>query len=341
LFNLRGSDVTFNPVVKAYAVVFSGTPAEEVPRCAKKQKVSSSASSPPLGAQQQRQDNVFLFMEGTKVTDEVAKHLLSGNATGNSTNIALKPYSDITTFLSQYLAEVGKVKVLLDGNSLNWGVYGAVRRAGAEVLDCPSVVAVSKSIKNTVEMQGIRDCHVRDGVALTAFLSWLDAHMASTAGAQDTCQLCEHEAAVKLETFRAAMPLYVSPSFDTISSYGSNGAVIHYHPPPEGSALLGHSSLFLLDSGGQYLDGTTDVTRTLYFGPHHFPEGSAAAAKLEEMRFAFTYVLKAHIALATAKFPEDTMGYRLVSSAWCIHLLGMSVRFSVEFQCCHLLWIGN
>jgi Xaa-Pro aminopeptidase len=177
------------------------------------------------------------------------------------------------------------------------------------------VVAVAKTIKNSVEMQGIRESHERDGVALTAFLSWLDTYMASTAG-DGACCLSEHEAAVKLETFRAAMPLYVSPSFDTISSYGSNGAIIHYHPPSEGSACLGHSSLYLLDSGGQYLDGTTDVTRTLYYGPCEFDEGTAdgavAAAKFREMRDAFTYVLKAHIALATAKFPEDTMGYRLV-----------------------------
>ena len=325
--------MTFNPVVKAYAVVFSGLGLSQgdggSPPDAKKQKVSSS-----------QQGDVILFMEEHKVTEEVSTHLFSGHSTGESVNITVKPYHEVIPYLRHYLqnttaaaaAEKEKVKVLLDANSLNWGVYEAVRGEGHSVptsrsvegvvLDTPSVVAACKTLKNATERQGIRACHVRDGVALTAFLSWLNTHMASSPFSSSTnkeeneegacAPLSEHEAAVKLESFRAAMPLYVSPSFDTISSYGSNGAVSHYHPPSTGSAQIGHSSLYLLDSGGQYLDGTTDVTRTLYFGPCEFTEGEAGAEKFREMRDAFTYVLKAHIALATAKFPEDTLGYRLV-----------------------------
>lgn len=308
LFNVRGSDVTFNPVVQAYAVVLSAERAREG-------------------------GSVFLFIDAGKVTEEVSAHLLSGNASGGGVNVVLRPYTDIASFLSSLLSRAMATgssaegpggatswKVLLDASNLNWEVHQAVAGApGVQVLDTPSVVGACKTIKNSVEMQGIRASHVRDGVALTAFLAWLDSYMAACTPVSP-CTLTEHEAAVKLETFRAAMPLHVSPSFKTISAYGGNGAVIHYRPPEEGSAVLGYSSLYLLDSGAQYLDGTTDVTRTLYFGPaasdvdESTPEGALFAAKIREMRDAFTYVLQAHIALAVAKFPENTLGYRLVCS---------------------------
>lgn len=301
-------------MVQAYAVLVAPEAEDRAEQVAKKQRTSAPATSEDEG-------NVFLFIDPSKVTGEVTAHLSAGNggATEGGINVVVRPYSDTVGFLSKLLHDMGpSSKVLLDASSLNWGVYSAVEgAAGVQILDTPSVVAAGKTIKNDVEMKGIRECHARDGVALTAFLAWLDAYMKSCSDAEP-CTLSEHEAAVKLESFRAKMPLYVSPSFDTISSYGSNGAVIHYHPPTEGSALLGHSSLYLVDSGGQYLDGTTDVTRTLYFGPcefeEHTAEAASCAAKYGEMRDAFTYVLKAHIALAVAKFPENTLGYRLVSS---------------------------
>jgi Xaa-Pro aminopeptidase len=294
-------------VVQAYAVILQTSELKtNDEQAVKKTRLSSGQISNSEG-------NVFIFIDSSKATEEVRQHLLSANNAEGDITVVIKPYSDIVTFLSLLSSQAGpQTKVLLDTNSINWGVFDAVKGSqDVQILDTPSVVAASKTIKNEVEMQGIRDSHARDGVALTAFLAWLDDYMASCS-VDKPCTLSEYDAAVKLETFRAAMPLYVSPSFDTISSYGSNGSIIHYRPPQEGCALLGHSSLYLLDSGGQYLDGTTDVTRTLYFGPSEFSERTEEAAKLDEMRNAFTYVLKAHIALAVAKFPENTLGYRLV-----------------------------
>lgn len=299
--------MTFNPVVQAYAVILASESEKDDEQLAKKQK--TTCSSPAA------EGNVFLFIDPRKVTEEVSAHLLSCNHSeaGGNINIVLKPYSEVTKFLAKLLSDVPPAcKVLLDASSLNWGVYGAVAETtGVQILDTPSIVAALKTVKNSVEMRGIRDSHARDGVALTAFLAWLDEYMGSC-NDSSPCTLSEHDAAMKLETFRASMPRYISPSFDSISSYGSNGAVIHYHPPTEGSAILGHSSLYLLDSGGQYLDGTTDVTRTMYYGPSEFGDNTVAAAKYDEMRHAFTHVLKAHIALAVANFPENTLGYRLV-----------------------------
>ena len=230
----------------------------------------------------------------------------------------LFPYAEVSSQLSQIICEashgskkVTKTRVMLDSASLNWWLHQEVEVAkGAVVVDMPSLVALAKACKNPSEVNGLRESHVRDGVALTAFLAWLEGVM--TGGESSRAVITEHEAAVKLESYRAAMPGYVSPSFATISSYGANGAVVHYRPPVVGSAELGRDSLYLLDSGAQFQDGTTDVTRTLYFGPSEldFPssgEGAAAARKLREMKSAYTHVLKGHIALATAKFPKERL----------------------------------
>ena len=314
--------MTFNPVVKAYAIVFSsdseiGGYDDDEENITKKRKIDSTTKAA---------QSVVLFIDDIKLSDEVQAHLSCGCADkGSGSEILVKPYCDVTSYIHHTLQQADNAKVLLDSNCLNWEIYAIVKGVkGVDIIDTPSVIASAKAIKNPVEIQGFRDCHVRDGVALTAFLSWLESYMSFEVDSQP---LSEFDAAMKLENFRAAMPLHVSPSFDTISSYGSNGAIIHYRPPAEGSRLLGKSSLYLLDSGGQYIDGTTDVTRTLYFGPCEFENDLESdethRKKYEEMRDAFTYVLKAHVALATARFPEGTLGYRLVSYnyAYCYRSL--------------------
>ena len=140
-------------------------------------------------------------------------------------------------------------------------------------------------------MDGARQAHLRDGVALVRFLSWLDRHALA-------CSECS--AADRLEEFRRQNALYRGPSFPTIAGAGPNGAIVHYRASAESDRKLEAGQLFLLDSGGQYLDGTTDVTRTIAIGEVG-----------EEERHRFTLVLKGHIAIATARFPSGTTGSQL------------------------------
>jgi Xaa-Pro aminopeptidase len=150
-----------------------------------------------------------------------------------------------------------------------------------------------KARKNPVELNGTRTAHRRDGAALVRFLAWLD-------GEAPAGRLTEIEAARKLEALRRENDHFRGLSFDTISGAGPNGAIVHYRVSPKTDRRLEPGSLFLVDSGGQYLDGTTDVTRTI-------PMGDPSA----EMRRRFTLVLKGHIALAVARFPTGTTGSQL------------------------------
>jgi len=147
-----------------------------------------------------------------------------------------------------------------------------------------------KACKNDIEIEGMRAAHRRDGAALVTFLSWLEK-------AQIAGDVSEISADEKLASFRAQTPLYQGPSFDTISGVGAHGAIIHYRATPTTNRLLETGQLYLLDSGGQYLDGTTDVTRTIALG-----------LPTQEMRDRYTRVLKGHIALAAIRFPEGTAG---------------------------------
>lgn len=150
-----------------------------------------------------------------------------------------------------------------------------------------------KACKNNTEVEGMRAAHRRDGAALVKFLCWLEQ-------AQTSGNITELSAEEKLASFRAEHKMYRGPSFDTIAGIGAHGAIIHYRATPTTNRVLETGQLFLLDSGGQYLDGTTDVTRTLSFG-----------IPTPEMRDRFTRVLKGHIALASIRFPESTTGSEL------------------------------
>jgi len=150
--------------------------------------------------------------------------------------------------------------------------------------------ALPRAIKNATELKGVRDAHIRDGAALTNFLAWLAARW-------DKERVTELDAERKLETFRKANADYRGPSFETISAAGEHGAIVHYRATEESNAPLLAGQIYLLDSGGQYLGGTTDVTRTVVLGE-----------PLPEMRENFTRVLKGHIALAAIRFPESTTG---------------------------------
>lgn len=168
-----------------------------------------------------------------------------------------------------------------------------LKDAGAKVVDLADPCALPRATKNETELNGARAAHVRDGAAITQFLHWIATK------AQDGT-VDEIEAAKKLEEFRAATGKLVDLSFDTISGAGENGAVVHYKVSTATSRKLSPGELFLIDSGAQYQDGTTDITRTVPIG-----------APTNEMRERFTLVLKGHIALATARFPAGTTGTQL------------------------------
>ncbi|KAJ7535911.1 hypothetical protein O6H91_12G050400 [Diphasiastrum complanatum] len=177
-----------------------------------------------------------------------------------------------------------------------------------------SPIALAKALKHPVELEGLRNAHIRDGVAVVSYLAWLDGQMQELYGAAgyflengshkrkrtEEEKLTEVSVSDKLEEFRSKQQHFMGLSFETISSVGSNAAIIHYAPKPESCAELHADSMYLCDSGGQYLDGTTDVTRTVHFGKPSAHE-----------KECFTQVLQGHIGLDTAVFPNGTTGHAL------------------------------
>jgi Xaa-Pro aminopeptidase len=177
-------------------------------------------------------------------------------------------------------------------SAASW-VFDRLAASGAQIHRAADPCMLPKACKNAVELDGTREAHRRDGAAVTRFLAWL-AREAPKGG------LREIAASDRLEAFRKEGEYFRDLSFPTISGAGSNGAIVHYRASPESEKTLEPGSLYLLDSGAQYLDGTTDITRTIAIG-----------APSDEMRENFTRVLKGHIALATARFPKGTTGTQL------------------------------
>lgn len=183
--------------------------------------------------------------------------------------------------------------VLVDPAQTPSWIYERLLAANAKVERAADLCALPRAIKTGAELEGMRAAHVRDGAALANFLAWLDAHWESG-------RISERDAQRKLAEFREATIHYRGPSFETISATGAHGAIIHYGATEESDTFLQTGQLYLVDSGGQYLDGTTDVTRTVALG-----------APSPERRENFTRVLKGHVALASIRFPESTTGAHL------------------------------
>ena len=224
---------------------------------------------------------VSLFIAPEKVTDDVRAHL--GNEVSVQTEDALM---DGISALS------GKT-VIADPNTASAWHVDTLKAAGAAVKSAADPIALPKATKNAVEIKGTEAAHIRDGAALVRFLHWLDTEAQS--GKVD-----EIEAATQLERFRRRDDSLRDLSFESISGAGSNGAVVHYRVNTGTVQTLDKGTLFLIDSGGQYPDGTTDVTRTVPIGE-----------PTQEMRERFTLVLQGHIALATVRFPKGTTGSNL------------------------------
>lgn len=232
-------------------------------------------------------EQATLFVDERKVDNELRVHL------GNK--VRLEPR---TAFYSE-LAALGKAgkKILVDPASNNAKVFQTLTETGATLIEGQDPCILPKARKNETERQGSRDAHVRDGAAICEFLYWLE-------GEAPKGQLDELGAAAKLMEFRKKRSLLKGISFDTISGAGPNGALCHYKVDESSNRKLEMDSIFLVDSGGQYLDGTTDITRTVIVG-----------TPTDEMKDRFTRVLRGHIALSTTRFPKGTAGMMLDSIA--------------------------
>ena len=264
LLNMRGGDVPHTPVALSFAML-------------------------------DKNGAAHLFIDTAKVTPALARHLSDGTA-----KVHIKPFKSLPNFL----ATVGskKRRVMCDFSSTAFWVVRYLRRKGAKVLHGQDPCLVGRAVKNPVEMRGARAAHVRDGVALTRFLAWFDT--VATKGVTAKGQLSEITAAQKLESFRGDSGHLKDLSFDTISAAGSHGAIIHYRVTKATNKKITKGMVYLVDSGGQYLDGTTDVTRTI-----------AVGRVSKTIREHYTRVLQGHIALARAVFPANTSGQQLDSLA--------------------------
>ncbi|CAL4980922.1 unnamed protein product [Urochloa decumbens] len=288
LYNIRGSDVDYSPVVHSYAIVTL--------------------------------HNAFFYVDKRKVTVEVQKYM-AGNG------IDIREYetvqSDANLLATGKLKssvdgendindnEVGSLKIWIDSGSCCLALYSKL--SPDQVLTLQSPIALPKAVKNPTELDGLRKAHIRDGAAVVQYLAWLDnqenygasGYFNEIKGAHKKenikgNKLTEVSVSDKLEGFRSIKEHFRGLSFPTISSVGPNAAVIHYKPEANTCSEMDADKIYLCDSGAQYLDGTTDITRTVHFGKPS-----------EHEKSCYTAVLKGHIALDIAVFPNGTTGHSL------------------------------
>ena len=226
-----------------------------------------------------------LFVAGEKIGPEVRQHL--GNGVRLHERSAFDPF----------LATLEGKTVAVDPERAVAAIFEALGQAGAKILPVRDPTVLPKAIKNAAEIKGQQNAQDRDGAAISRFLKWVEEE--APKGELDELTASDH-----LESLRRESPELRDLSFDTISGAGPNGAIVHYRSSEKTNRKLESGSLYLVDSGGQYVDGTTDITRTVAIGQ-----------PTEEMRDRFTRVLKGHIAIATALFPKGTRGGQLDSFA--------------------------
>lgn len=265
IFNLRGNDIPYNPVFFSYAAI--------------------------------TQTSATLYVDSSKISEE-GQTFLADNG------VSVRPYKNIFEDSKMLGESIGtangetlpeaQIKKFLVSNRTSWALKRALG-GDEKVEEIRSPIGDAKAVKNETELEGMRACHVRDGAALTEYFAWLEDQLL----VQKTV-LDEVTAADKLEEFRSKHKHFVGLSFDTISSTGANAAVIHYKPERGNCSIIDPKAVYLCDSGAQYLDGTTDTTRTLHFGE-----------PTEMEKKAYTLVLKGNIALDVAIFPKGTSGFAL------------------------------
>lgn len=228
------------------------------------------------------ENETVLFVDPDKISEEIAEEY-------KEQGIIISDYNNVFEYVANLPADS---KVCVTGNKINWKLLQTIPES-CKIVDVPSPVDLMKSIKNETELEGFRNAMIKDGVALVKFYMWLEK-------AIPTGEVTEIMIEEKLLEYRSQQENFVGESFGTIAGYAGNGAIVHYHATPENCLTIKPEGLLLIDSGGQYKDGTTDITRTV------------AAGKLtKQMKADYTNVLKGHIALATAIFPEGTRGSQL------------------------------
>ncbi len=247
LFNIRGSDIDFNPLVISYAIV--------------------------------KQDQACLFVDKNKLVGESLPHFISQG-------IKVEEYNNFADAVKKL-----EGSIWLDGKVVSYWIK-TLLAPKVSVYIASSPVVLSKACKNSTEISGTKEAHKIDAVAVIKFLHWINHNWQQGVD--------ELKAIEKLKNFRAESPEFRGNSFDTISGFADNGAVIHYRSTPETSKKIDDSNLFLLDSGGQYFTGTTDITRTLHLGD-----------PTSEQKKHYTLVLKGHLQLNKAVFPNGTTGEHL------------------------------
>ncbi|KAF9405245.1 hypothetical protein BGZ94_003674, partial [Podila epigama] len=229
--------------------------------------------------------NVDLFLQPESVSENVREFL--------GPTVTIQAYDDFYDHLrrlSSTLQQEGKQMMLGSRTNLAMALCLGIKNT----IEVRSPLIDAKAIKNNAELSGMRQCHLRDAAAMINYFAWLEDALGKG------IVLDEVEAADQLHRFRSQQEGFVGPSFDTISSTGANGAIIHYKPEKQTAARIDSDLVYLCDSGGQYVDGTTDITRTLHFGTPSYHE-----------KRCFTRVLQGHIAIDSAIFPEGTTGYHL------------------------------
>ena len=259
--NVRGADIEYNPLVISYLLV-TGDSVEWFVR----------KGGQPDG------DTLDSFQE---LRDE---------------GVSVLPYDDVSVVLAGEIEDGTIGQLAIDPSTLNYNLYHILKTNSIEgtVVEWDSPVALRKAVKNATEIQGMRDIHVEDGLAMERFLYWLEKSV------KGGSKVDEWDAARKLGALRAEIPGYRGDSFETISAYGEGAALPHYITPHRGASVLEPRGLYLVDSGGQYMNGTTDITRTVPLGP---------CTMLEKEDY--TLVLKGHIDLAMAVFPRGTAGCQI------------------------------
>jgi len=222
---------------------------------------------------------VTLYINKVKLTSDVEDYL-------KTEGIEVAPYEDVVKGLKDYF----EYNILLDPNEVNYTLY---KQVTCKIVEVESPVKRMKTVKNPVEIAGFKSAMLKDGIAMVKFLKWLKP--AVEAGGQTEISIDK-----KLTSLRAEQPLYRDISFDTIAGYQTHGAIVHYEATPETDIPLKPEGFLLLDSGAQYLDGTTDITRTIALGP-----------LTEEQRRVYTLVLKGHIQIELCKFPSGSSGTQI------------------------------
>ena len=250
LFNIRGRDVLYTPVVLSYALITL--------------------------------NDVYLFIDENKLDENILNEL-------NKENVKIMPYNDIYEFVKTI--DVSE-KVLVDESKVNYAILNNIPSEIEKINDFNPTMFM-KAKKNPVELENIRNSHIKDGVAFTKFMYWLKQNIGKI-------EISEISAAKKLEDLRREQEGFIEPSFSTIAGYKEHAAMMHYSATEESDYKLEKEHLFLIDSGGQYFDGTTDITRTIALGELN-----------DELKRHFTAVVRGMINLSMAKFLYGVKGYNL------------------------------